>query len=101
MLLRGAAGASPFSPSISSPINDLSIRSKLVMVVAGVVTVLTVLMLASSGGAALLRQVLVSQAVVDEFGPEARLKPLTPVMLKGFSEPVLVFDASYGEAAGT
>ena len=46
-------------------------------------------------------QVLVSQAVVDESGPEARLKPLTPVMLKGFSEPVPVFDASYSEAAGT
>jgi class 3 adenylate cyclase len=46
-------------------------------------------------------QVLVSQAVVDETGPEARLKPLTPVMLKGFSEPVPVFDASFSEAAGT
>jgi len=46
-------------------------------------------------------QVLVSQAVVEESGPEAGLKLLTPVMLKGFSEPVPVFDASFGEAAGT
>jgi adenylate cyclase len=39
-------------------------------------------------------QVLVSQAVKDELGGEAILTPLPPISLKGFSQPVAVFDAT-------
>jgi adenylate cyclase len=40
-------------------------------------------------------QVLVSQAVKEELGgAQATLKPLPPISLKGFSEPVPVFDAT-------
>jgi len=44
-------------------------------------------------------QVLVSQAVAIELGAAAELKPLAPLSLKGFSEPVLVFEANLTKAA--
>jgi class 3 adenylate cyclase len=39
-------------------------------------------------------QVLVSKAVAEELGPNAVLKPLAPITLKGFSEPAQVFEAN-------
>ncbi|HWX56014.1 MAG TPA: adenylate/guanylate cyclase domain-containing protein [Verrucomicrobiae bacterium] len=45
-------------------------------------------------------QVLVSQAVVTELGDQTQLKPLAPISMKGFSEPVPVFEANLSEAAG-
>lgn len=45
-------------------------------------------------------QVLVSEAVKAELKGEVNLKPLAPVSLKGFSEPVSVFEATLAEGAG-
>ncbi|HWZ43211.1 MAG TPA: adenylate/guanylate cyclase domain-containing protein [Candidatus Saccharimonadales bacterium] len=39
-------------------------------------------------------QILVSKAVAEELGPSVSLKPLTPIALKGFSEPAAVFEAN-------
>jgi adenylate cyclase len=44
-------------------------------------------------------QILVSQAVAKELGDQADLKPLAPISLKGFSDPVPVFEANSDEAA--
>ncbi len=44
-------------------------------------------------------QILVSQAVAIELGTTAELKPLAPLSLKGFSEPVPVFEANLAKAA--
>jgi adenylate cyclase len=45
-------------------------------------------------------QILVSQAVAKELGDKADLKPLAPIPLKGFSDPVPVFEANLSESAG-
>jgi adenylate cyclase len=39
-------------------------------------------------------QILVSQAVAQELGDQADLRPLAPIPLKGFSDPVPVFEAN-------
>ena len=44
-------------------------------------------------------QILVSQAVAIELGAAAELTPLAPIALKGFSEPVPVFEANLTKAA--
>jgi class 3 adenylate cyclase len=45
-------------------------------------------------------QVLVSEAVRAELGENANLNPLPPISLKGFSEPVPVFEVMTGKAVG-
>jgi class 3 adenylate cyclase len=44
-------------------------------------------------------QILVSKAVRIELGEEVKVKPLPPVFLKGFSDPVAVFEVSLAKAA--
>jgi class 3 adenylate cyclase len=44
-------------------------------------------------------QILVSKAVRVELGEEVKVKPLPPVFLKGFSDPVAVFEVSLAKAA--
>jgi len=44
-------------------------------------------------------QILVSKAVRVELGAEVRIKPLRPIFLKGFSDPVVVFEVSLVKAA--
>jgi class 3 adenylate cyclase len=45
-------------------------------------------------------QILVSKAVRVELNDEVKVKPLPPLFLKGFSDPVAVFEVSLAKAAG-
>ena len=45
-------------------------------------------------------QILVSKAVRVELSNEVKVKPLPPLFLKGFSDPVAVFEVSLAKAAG-
>jgi adenylate cyclase len=45
-------------------------------------------------------QILVSQAVASALSHDVTLRPLPPLSLKGFSEPVPVFEVTLVEAAG-
>jgi len=45
-------------------------------------------------------QVLISEAVTEELNGDVVLKPLPPISLKGFSEPVAVFEATVSSEAG-
>jgi class 3 adenylate cyclase len=45
-------------------------------------------------------QILISNAVRIELGSEVSLKPLQPIFLKGFSDPIAVFEVSLAKTAG-
>ena len=45
-------------------------------------------------------QILISKAARVELGSDVKVKPLRPIFLKGFYDPIAVFEVSLAKAAG-